>query len=295
MELRNLRYFVAVAREENMTKAANQLHVTQPTLSKALKKLESELGKKLFVRHAFRIELTDEGILLQKRAQDLLAMADKIEQEFQGINEVTGGDVYLGMAESYQVRYLARFIKDFRQKYPDFRYHILSGDTNQVNEKLDKGILDFTVLAQKPDELKYDYFALPQEDSWGLVLPQSDRLAQKKYITYDDLKNLPLFVSNQAIKNDFANWCSEKQLADLNFEGTFQLSYNGSIFVKEGLGYLLTFEHLIATTELGLVFKPLVPKLTTTLYVAWRKHQTFTPIAKRFLEEMQAAWQVDPS
>ena len=164
MEIRTLRYFLAVAREENMTRAAEQLHVTQPTLSKALKALEDELDKKLFTRHSFSIRLTAEGVLLRNRAEDLVSMADKITQEFVTLDDITGGDIYLGMAESYQIRILARAIKEFRQQYSELHYHITSGDTEQVTEKLDKGLLDFAVLAERPDTVKYDYLVFPQAD-----------------------------------------------------------------------------------------------------------------------------------
>ena len=155
MEIRTLRYFLAIAREENMTKAAEILHVTQPTLSKTLRALEDELGKKLFTRHSFSISLTEEGILLRKRAEDLVSMADKIIGEFVSLDDITGGDIYFGLAESYQIRYLAQEIKRFKEIYPGLSYHISSGDTEQVTEKLDKGILDFAVLAEEPDTAKY--------------------------------------------------------------------------------------------------------------------------------------------
>ena len=128
MEIRTLRYFLAVAREENMTRAAEILHVTQPTLSKALKSLEGELGKKLFIRHSFSIRLTEEGVLLRNRAEDLISMADKIEQEFISLDDINGGELYLGLAESYQIRYLARVIRDFKTRYPNLHYHITSGE-----------------------------------------------------------------------------------------------------------------------------------------------------------------------
>ena len=156
MEIRTLRYFLAVAREENMTRAAEILHVTQPTLSKQLKALELELGKKLFTRHSFRISLTDEGVLLRKRAEDLVSMADKIEKEFISLDDITGGELYLGMAESHQIKYLARVIRDFKKQYPNLHYHITSGDTEQIADKLDKGLLDFLVLAELPDSRKYE-------------------------------------------------------------------------------------------------------------------------------------------
>ena len=179
MEIRTLRYFLAVAREGNMTRAAELLHVTQPTLSKALKALEDELDKKLFVRHSFSIDLTDEGMLLRERAEDLISMADRITQEFVTLDEITGGDIYFGLAESYQIRSLAREIKEFRRQYPNLRYHITSGDTEQVTEKLDKGLLDFSVLAEKPDVRKYDHLVFPQADVWGLVFPRTTRLPKK--------------------------------------------------------------------------------------------------------------------
>ena len=151
MEIRTLRYFLAAAREENMTRAAELLHVTQPTLSRALRSLEDELGKKLFTRHSFNISLTEEGVLLRDRAEDLITMADKIEKEFLSLDDITGGELYLGLAESYQIRYLARELRALKSSYPGLRYHITSGDTEQVTEKLDKGLLDFAVLCDEPD------------------------------------------------------------------------------------------------------------------------------------------------
>ncbi len=189
MELRTMRYFLAVAREENMTRAAEQLHVTQPALSKQLKALEDELGKKLFTRHSFSIQLTEEGVLLRKRAEDLIKMADKITTEFLALDDVLGGDVYFGLAESYQIRCLAATIRRFKESYPDLHYHITSGDTEQVTEKLDKGIIDFAVLAQEPNTAKYHYLTFPHADLWGVVMPKSCPLAEKKpsaWMTYLD-------------------------------------------------------------------------------------------------------------
>ena len=290
MEIRTLRYFLAVAREENMSRAAETLHVTQPTLSKQLKSLEDELGKKLFTRHSFSIKLTDEGILLRNRAEDLVAMADKIEQEFVSLDDITGGELYLGLAESYQIKYLARAIKEFKENYPTLRYHITSGDTEQIADKLDKGLLDFLVLAELPDSRKYEYLAFPESDVWGLIIPIDDPLAKKKKISVSDLKGLPLFCSDQAWENELRTWAGN-DYSQLKLEGSFRLSYNGSIFAKEGLGYLLTFEHLIDTSDnSGLVFRPLTPKLETNLYIAWNRYQTFTPIAERFLQHLRTTF-----
>ena len=270
-----------------MTKAAEILHVTQPTLSKQLKALEDELGKKLFTRHSFSIQLTEEGILLRNRAEDLIGMADKIEQEFISLDDLTGGDLYFGLAESYQIQYLAREISSFKKKYPGLKYHITSGDTEQVIEKLDKGLLDFTVLAESPDPTKYEYVPFPHKEIWGLVIPSDDKLAKKKTIRIDDLISRPLFCSDQSWEKDIPRWAGAR-MSELHLEGSFRLAYNGSMFAKEHLGYLLTFNRLIDTSEnSGLVFRPLSPKLETNLYLVWKKYQTFSPIASSFLAQIK--------
>ncbi len=290
MEIRTLRYFLAVAREENMTRAAEFLHVTQPTLSKQLKSLENELGKKLFTRHSFSIRLTDEGMLLRNRAEDLVSMADKIEQEFVSLDDITGGELYLGLAESYQIKYLAKAIKDFKRRYPNLHYHITSGDTEQIADKLDKGLLDFLVLAEYPDSRKYEHIEFPESDRWGLVMPKNDPLAKKKAVRAKDISGLPLFCSEQAWNHEIKEWAGAS-FSEMKLEGSFRLSYNGSIFTKEGLGYLLTFDHLIDTSDKSdLAFRPLTPKVETKLYIAWNRYQTFTPIAERFLQQLQASF-----
>ena len=290
MEIRTLRYFLAVAREENMTRAAEQLHVTQPTLSKALKSLEDELGKKLFTRHSFSIHLTEEGVLLRNRAEDLVSMADRIEKEFVSLDDITGGDLYFGLAESYQISFLAREIHKFKQAYPGLCYHITSGDTEQVAEKLDKGLLDFAVLAETPDAAKYESLCFPESDVWGLVMPKDAPLAKKKAIRVDDLIGLPLFCSGQSWEKDIPHWAGEK-MGQLHLEGSFRLSYNASLFAKEHLGYLLTFDRLIDTSpDSGLVFRPLTPRLETRLFLIWKRYQTFSPIAERFLRQIQSTF-----
>ena len=289
MEIKNLRYFLAVAREENMSKAAEQLHVSQPTLSKTLKALEEELGKKLFIRHSFSISLTDEGMLLRDRAQDLVAMSDKIEQEFNSLDDITGGDIYFGLAESYQIRYLAREIYKLKEKYPNFTYHITSGDTEQVTEKLDKGILDFAVLCETPDSNKYEYVKFPEADVWGAIMPSSHPLAGKKSIRVSDLIGQPLFASEQSWNNEIKAWAKDR-FNEFKLEGSFRLSYNGSVFARENLGILLTFKYLINTEGTDMVFKPLSPELKSELYLIWNKYQAFTPIAEKFLEQIKKAF-----
>ncbi len=290
MEIRTLRYFLAVAREENMSRAADLLHVTQPTLSKALKSLEDELGKKLFTRRSFSISLTEEGVLLRKRAEDLVSMADKIEQEFISLDDISGGDIYFGLAESWQIRHLAGEIREFKKKYPDLRYHITSGDTEQVTEKLDKGLLDFAAIFETPDERKYNYIPFPEADFFGAVVPADSELAKKERITAEDLEGLPLFTSEQSWEKDIRPWAKER-FSCLKLDGSFRLAYNGSMFAREGLGVLLTLNNLIDTSpESGLVFRPLYPRLEMTMYLIWNKYQSFTPIAERFLKQIQTSF-----
>ena len=290
MEIKNLRYFLAVAREENMSHAAEILHVTQPTLSKALKALEEELGKKLFTRHSFSIKLTDEGMLLRNRAEDRVAMADKIEQEFISLDDITGGDIYFGLAESYQIRLLAREIRTLKDHYPSFTYHITSGDTEQVTEKLDKGILDFAVICETPNTDKYEYVTFPASDRWGVVMLKNNPLAKKKSIKATDLIGQPLYCSEQSWNIEIPEWAGEN-FSMLHLEGSFRLSYNASMFAKEGLGILLTFEHLInCSEESDLVFRPLYPKQETKLYLIWNKYQTFSPIAEKFLNQIKESF-----
>lgn len=287
MELKTLRYFLAVAREENMSKAAELIHVSQPTLSKQLKALEDELGKPLFIRHAFSIELTEEGQLLRKRAEDLIDMADKITNEFASLNDINGGDLYFGLAESYQIRHLAKQIKEFKNTYPNLRYHITSGGTEQVLERLNKGILDFAVLVETPDYSKYSVLEFPETDKWGIIIPKTHFLAKKECVTVDDLIGLPLFASNQSWQADIPRWAGSK-MDQLKLEGTFQLAYNGAVFASEDLGILLTFEKLVDTSaDSSLTFKPLSPVLENKMYLVWKKHQIFSPIAERFLNKIQ--------
>ena len=290
MEIRTLRYFLAAAREENMTRAAEQLHVTQPTLSKALKSLEDELDKKLFTRHSFSIRLTDEGVLLRDRAEDLVSMADKIAKEFISLDDVSGGELFLGLAESYQIKYIAETIRILKERYPKLRYHITSGDTEQVAEKLQKGLLDFVVLAEKPDERKYESVSFPEADRWGLVFRADDPLAEKSSFSPSNLRGLPLFCSEQSWYQEIKDWAGSDFDA-FHLEGSFRLSYNGSIFAKAGLGYLMTFDKLIdVSSGSGLVFRPLTPRLETKLYLVWKKYQPFTPIAERFLEQISRSF-----
>lgn len=286
MEFRVLKYFLAVAQEKNFTRASEILHVSQPSLSKQIKELEDELGKKLFIRQSAGIKLTDEGIFLMNRAADIISLTEKTAADIKS-DEITGGDIYFGLAESFQIRYLAKEIKHFKKDFPYLHWHITSGDTEQIIDRLDNGILDFVVLAEPPDIQKYNSLEFPETDEWGLIIPADDALANKICIQFVDLIGLPLFCSGQAWNKDIAKWCNNR-INELSLESSLRLSYNGSIFVKEKLGYLLTFNHLIDVSEdSGLVFRPLFPKLETKLFFVWKKFPKFSPIAEKFLNRIK--------
>ncbi len=287
MEIRVLRYFLEIAREENMTRAADSLHISQPSLSKEIKALEAELGKKLFTRTRSGLKPTEAGMLLRRRTEDILEMVDKTAAEFNALDEINGGDIYIGCAESEQIKHLARVIKHFKEKYPLLRYHLSSGNTEQVAEKLDRGVLDLAFIVEPPDLSRYNYIEIPGADVWGVIMRRDSPLAEKTAVRPDDLLGLPLICSDQAMRVDIPRWCGEK--ADgLNFTGTVNLCYNGSVFVREGLGYMLTFDGLIDTSaESGLCFRPLEPPLETKMYVIWKKYQMFTPIAEMLLKDLE--------
>lgn len=290
MEVRVLRYFVEVARQASITRAAEALHISQPTLSRQLKELEDEIGKKLFQRNNYGIKLTDAGILLRKRAKDILAMVDKTSAEFAAMAEVTGGDIYIGCAESQLIRYLAAVIRDFKRQYPDLHFHLISGDTALVTDKLDQGLVDLAIIVEPPSLARYTYLEVPGEDTWGLVIRADDPLAQKSTITVADLKDQPLICSEQSFQHDIPRWAGD-EMPTLNLVGTTNLFFNGAVFVRSGLGAMLTFAGLCDTgADSDLVFRPLAPQLTSKMYIIWKKYQVFSPIAERFVKQLRQAF-----
>ncbi|MDO4619474.1 MAG: LysR family transcriptional regulator [Lachnospiraceae bacterium] len=288
MEIRVLRYFLETAREGSMTRAAERLHVTQPTLSRQIRDLEEELGKPLFVRHNTSVSLTDEGMILRKRAEDLLSIADKIENEFQTMDEIAGGHISIGCAESYLIGYLAEAIRNLNQKHPGIHYSIISGGTEQVDEKLINGVLDLAFIVEPPDLSRFNYLEVPSSDTWGVLMPKDCPLAEKKSITVDDLLSYPLFISEQSVRADLPRWCGEKA-ESLHITANFNLVNNMALFVRSGLGLGLTFDRIIELNEKNtLVFRPLYPRLETRMYVIWKKYQVFTPAASLLLSELKA-------
>ena len=290
MEIRVLKYFLETAREGSVTRAAAALHISQPSLSKQLKDLELELGKKLFVRSNYSIKLTDEGMLLRKRAEEILEMVEKTTDEFKALGNITGGDVRIGCAESHLVSHLAQVIRAFREDYPGLRYHLYSGGTAQVTERLDRGLLDFAFIVEPPSLSHYNYIEIPGVDTWGVLIRRDHPLAALEAVTCDDLAGIALICSEQSMKADIPRWCGQ-QTDTLRFTGTVNLFYNGSVFVKEGLGCMLTFARLADTSpENGLCFRPLSPVLENKMYVIWKKYQVFTPIAELLVKRLEEAF-----
>ena len=287
MEIRVLRYFLEVAREGNITRAAAYLHISQPTLSRQLKELEEELGKKLFVRSNYSVKLTEEGMLLRKRAEDILDMVDKTTEEFKALDEINGGDIRIGCAESDGIKYVARAAKNLHRRYPNIRYHIYSSGTEAVNERLDRGLLDFAVIVQEVDLSRYNYLRLPVQDAWGVLMRKDDPLAQRETIQAGDLRNLPLICSRQALEEEMVKWFGD-ELEKLNIVATYDLMYNASILTREGLGYTIGFQNLIDTgADSELCVRPLEPPLASPMYLIWKKYQVFTPVASLLLEELK--------
>jgi len=287
MEIRVLRYFLEVAREESITRAAIRLHISQPTLSKQLKDLEQQLGQKLFVRTNYSVRLTDAGMLLRKRAEDILDMVDKTAEEFQALDEDVAGDIHIGCAESAGIKYLAQCLRTLQKDHPRIHYHLHSGNTEDIAGRLDSGLFDFAFLVEPPNLSKYNYLEVPGADTWGIVMRKDSPLASREYICVDELIGLALICSAQAMKVDIPRWCGEK--ADLlNLSGTVNLAYNGSVFVREGAGYMLSFDKLVDTgPDSALCFRPLFPPLETKMYVVWKKFQLFSPASELLLKEMK--------
>lgn len=287
MEIRVLRYFLEVAREESITHAAVRLHVSQPTLSKQMKDLETELGQKLFVRTNYSIRLTDAGMLLRKRAEDLLRMSDRITEEFRTLSADEGGDIHIGCAESDGMLCLARCLRDVQTRHPRVRCHLYSGNTEDLAGRLDSGILDFAVIVQDVDLTKYNYLELPYADTWGVIMRKDSPLAGQEAVRMEDLLELPLICSRQGMKADYPKFFREKVDA-LHVVATFNLIYNAAVLVREGLGYALSFDKLADTgTDSELCFRPLSPSLTSRMYVVWKKYQLFSPAAQLLIEELK--------
>lgn len=288
MELRVLQYFLAVAREQTISGAAEYLHLTQPTLSRQLKELEEELGKQLLIRGNRKVTLTEEGMLLRKRAEEILALVNKTENEISFSDDVVVGDVEIGAGETDAVRVIARVARGLQEQYPQIRYHITSGDGVDITEKIDRGLLDFGVLLETVDISKYDYLRLPMKDVWGVLMRRDAPLAERAAITPEDLWEKPLIISRQTTGGSPLEKWMKRELDQWNIVATYNLIYNGSLMVEEGMGYAFSLETLINTTgDSRLCFRPLSPRLEIGMDLVWKKYQIFSRASKTFLKHLQ--------
>ncbi|MCM1115032.1 MAG: LysR family transcriptional regulator [Clostridium sp.] len=285
MELRVLKYFLTAAREENITKAARLLHITQPTLSKQLMELEDEIGKKLFIRGNRNITLTEEGVLLQKRAEEIIDLVSKTEKELEQAEDAISGDIHIGAGETDLIRYIARIAKNLQAEYPLVHFCIESGDAQTVYEQLDKGLIDFGLLFGNIDMSKYNCIEIPSKNAWGVLMRSDSELAAKAFITIEDLMDKPLIVSRQGIGSELQNWF-KADTERLNIATTYNLVFNASIMVEEGVGYALTLDKIINTTGSNLCFVPLKPKLEIGASIVWKRHQVFSKASDKFLSHL---------
>ncbi len=295
MEIRVLRYFLAIAREESITNASNFLHITQPTLSRQIKELEEELGHPLFYRKSHSMTLTPEGIIFRKRAEEIIDMVDKTWEEFSSMGAVLSGDIYIGGGETKAIKLIGEVVKELLDEHPNIRYHLYSGNSIDVTEKLDRGLLDFGIVIDPADISKYDYLPMPAKDVWGVIMRKDSSLATKEYITKEDLLGRPVLCSRQAITggqsdNAYMKWFGD-DYKNMNVVTTFNLLYNAAVMVERGVGYAISIDKIADTSDSSaLCFRPLYPPLESGLNIIWKKYQVFSPAAEAFLEKIQSKW-----
>lgn len=287
MELRVLQYFLAVTREQSILGAAESLHLSQPTLSRQLKDLEEELGKQLFLRSNRKITLTKEGIILRRRAEEILELVKKAKKEISFSDELIAGDITVGAGETDGVRLLAKVVGALRAEYPLIHFHVISGDRALVTEYLDQGLIDFGLLFSDVDTSKYNFLELPFTDSFGVLMRRDSPLAIKDVILQEDLWDKPLLISRQSLQDRAVPKMLGRDEADLNIIASYNLLYNASLMVSEGLGYAVCFDKIINTKGTNLCFRPLSPKYENNACLAWKKHQIFTKSAEKFLAALQ--------
>ena len=295
MELRVLNYFLTVAREGGLTGASEVLHVTQPTMSRQIQELEEELGQKLFIRTTRSMVLTPEGMLLRKRAEEILEMAERTKAEFSSMGSAVAGNVLIGSGETCVLKVVTDMMAQMREDYPGIRFEIYSGNAEEVTERLEKGLLDFGVLVEPADVTRYNSLRLPSKDTWGLILRRDHPLAQKDRIRREDLAGIPLIVSRQAAGvqkagNEYLDWFGG-DYGSLNIVAGYSLMYNGALMVKSGIGCAVGLDQVVNTTETSdLCFRPFDPPLEAGIVVVWKKYQVFSRPAELLLEKMMKAF-----
>ncbi|MCM1253323.1 MAG: LysR family transcriptional regulator [Clostridium sp.] len=288
MEIRVLRYFLTVVREESITKAAEVLHITQPTLSRQLSQMEEEVGVKLFDRGSRKITLTNEGILLRRRAEEILLLVDKMEKELAEQEELVEGRVSIGCGEIASVQMLPQLFKSFRQKYPHVTFDIFTATADLVKEQMDKGLLDIGLLLEPIDIGKYDFVRLDRKERWVVLMPPDDPLAEKEFVTAKDLSALPLILPRRMqVQSELASWFGD-YYKNLNVLFTSNLSTNGAIMVSQGLAYSVVIEGAVPFWDSARIsYRPLAPELTATSVLAWKRGEPFSLAATKFIEHIK--------
>lgn len=288
MEIRVLRYFLAVVREEGINRAAEVLHITQPTLSRQLSQLEDEVGVKLFHRGAKKITLTNEGILLRRRAEEILALVDRTEQELAWQDELVEGRIVIGGGELAAMQELPEVIESFREKYPLVTFDIFTGNADLVKEQMEKGLIDIGVLLEPIDMEKFDFIRLKGKEQWAVLMRPDDPLAEKESISAKDLENAPLILPRRTnVQNELVNWLGDS-FRESQVLFTSNLSTNGALMVQKGLAYSLVIEGSVPFWDKDkITFRPLSPKLTANSVLAWKKQQPFSLAATKFIQHMK--------
>lgn len=287
MELRVLKYFLTVAREENISNAAEYLHLTQPTLSRQLKELEDELGHQLLIRGNRKITLTEEGMLLRKRAEEIIELAEKAKNEIINSSNLISGNIIIGSAEIDDIRPIFKIIKSMQTKYKNVQVSINSGDRSDIIDRLDKGLYDFAIIMHDVDKIKYNYLELPSNVEWGIICRKDSPLASNKSLDIDILKKIPLIVPRQIYEE-----VGEEKFKEFNIVGKYNLVFNASIMVDEGIGYALAINKLVNTSESSnLCFISINQKMISNIYIIWKKYQVFNKAAEEFIKQLCASLQ----
>lgn len=288
MELRVLRYFLAVARERSISGAAQLLHISQPTLSRQVMELEEELGVTLFHRGNRRITLTDEGMLLRNRAEQIVELVQKTKGEVAAADEAVSGTVYIAAGETHAFRTLAASARNLLGQYPGIRVHLFSGNAEDVMERLDKGLADFGLLIEPADVTRYEYFRLLAVDRWGVLMRKDSPLATLDAVQPEDLWKVPLIVSRQAMEGgQLSSWLKIRR-EKLDIVASYNLLFNASLLVEAGIGYALCLDNIIAATdESELCFRPLFPPLVSHVDLVWKKQQVLSRASELLLEKLR--------
>lgn len=289
MEVKILRSFLTVAREQSISGAARLLHISQPSLSRQIMDLEEEIGAKLFQRGNRKITLTEAGMLLRKRAEQIVDLVRKTQDEMASSDKTVSGTVHIGAGETHAFRTVARAIRSIAGRYPDIRFNLFSGNAEDVMERVDKGLVDFGVLIEPYDISKYDYLRLPLVDTWGVIMRQDSPLASLEAIQPEDLLDAPLICSRQALGGGHLSSWFKADYAKLNMVSSYNLLYNAALLAEAGLGYVLCIDNILNTTnDSSLCFRPLKPALTSQVNLIWKKYQIFSRASELFFDGLRS-------